>query len=129
MSDYSSKISVAIAGGGIGGLSLAASLQNCPHLDVQVYEATKAYTDIGAGLAIHGNGIQAMGLLGEEVKRAYFESAELSSKDEEDELATDVLVGMGKDAHKTLASLGAAKVCQPSLYRASTNLSPRGERL
>jgi salicylate hydroxylase len=117
MSDSSSKISVAIVGGGIGGLSLAVGLQKCPQLDVQVYEGTKVYTDIGGGLAIHGNGIRAMELLGEEVKRAYFESAELSGKDEEEELSTDVLVGMGKNAHETLASLGAAKVSDVNYSR------------
>ena len=106
----STKISVAIVGGGIGGLSLAAALQKCSHLDVQVYEGTKSYADVGSGLAIHGNGIRAMELLGDEVRRAYFESAELSTKDEDTELTTDVLIGQGKDAHEILASLGAAKV-------------------
>jgi salicylate hydroxylase len=70
----------------------------------------KAYLDIGAGLAIHANGISAMELLGEEVKRTYFKSAELSAKDEEEELSTDVLVGMGKNAHEALVSLRAATV-------------------
>jgi hypothetical protein len=37
------KISITIAGGGIGGLSLASGLQKCPHLDVRVYEGTKVY--------------------------------------------------------------------------------------
>lgn len=112
MSDPSPKISVAIAGGGIGGLSFAVGLQKCPHLNVRVYEGTKVYADIDGGLAIHGNGIRAMELLGEDVKRAYFESAELSGKDEEEELTTDVLVGMGKNAHETVASLRAAKASE-----------------
>jgi len=47
------KVSIAIAGGGIGGLSLATGLQKCPHLDVHVYEGTKVYREIGGGLAIH----------------------------------------------------------------------------
>jgi salicylate hydroxylase len=104
------KISVAIAGGGIGGLSLAAGLQNCPHLDVQVYEGTKIYKDVGGGLAIHPNVIRAMELVGENVKRAFFDSVELSAKDEDVELTTDVVVGQGKNTHEMLASLGAAKV-------------------
>jgi len=104
------KISIAIAGGGIGGLSLAIGLQKCLHLDVHVYEGTKVYREIGGGLAIHGNGIRAMELVGEEVKRAYFDSAELSAKDEDVEMTTDVLVAEGKNAHELLVSLGAAKV-------------------
>ena len=108
----SPKLSAAIVGGGIGGLSLAACLQSCPHIDVQVYEGTKAYKDVGGGLAIHPNGIRAMDLLGDKVKRAYFDSAELSAKDEDEELTIDVLVAQGKNAHQMLASLGAAKVSE-----------------
>lgn len=104
------RISVAIAGGGIGGLSLAIGLQKCPRLDIHVYEATKVYREVGGGLAIHPNGMRAMELVGDEVKRAYFDSAELSAKDEDEKLTTDVLVGEGKNAHEMLASLGAAKV-------------------
>jgi salicylate hydroxylase len=37
------KISINIAGGGIGGLSLATGLQKYPQLDVHVYEGTKLY--------------------------------------------------------------------------------------
>ena len=49
----SPKISIAIVGGGIGGLSLAAGLQNCPHINVQVYEGTKVYKDVGGGGPSH----------------------------------------------------------------------------
>ena len=68
-------------------------------------------------LAIHPNGIRAMELLGDNVKRAYFDSAELSAKDEDVEMTTDVLVAQGKNAHQMLASLGAAKVCETSSKR------------
>jgi salicylate hydroxylase len=123
------KISVAIAGGGIGGLSLAAGLQNCSHLDVQVYEGTKIYKDVGGGLAIHPNGIRAMELVGENVKRAFFDSAELSAKDEDVELTTDVVVGQGKNTHEMLASLGAAKVsgasCQSMVPNFNTGKEDR----
>ena len=110
MSSTSPKISIAIAGGGLAGLSLAVCLQKLPHLDIQVYEGVREYTDIGSGLAIHPNGLRAMELLGEDVRKAYALSAELSGKDEEEELTTDVLVGQGRHAHEMLASLGAAKV-------------------
>jgi salicylate hydroxylase len=53
-----------------------------------------------------------MELLGEEVKRAYTVCAELSAKDEDQEMATDVLAAAGKDAHEMLASIGAAKVSE-----------------
>lgn len=106
-----SKISIAIVGGGIGGSALAAALQKCELLDVQVFEATKEYADVGSGLAIHPNGIRAMEMLGDEVKMAYFRSAELSVEDAEQELTTEVMVAMGRHANEMLAFLGTAKVC------------------
>lgn len=129
MSDSPPKISVAIAGGGIGGLSLAVGLQKCPHLDAQVYEGAKAYVDIGSGLEIHGNGIRAMELIGEEVKRAYFETAELSAKDEEEELATDVLVGMGKMLTKPWHLWEQRKYVKVVRVRAIVNFDLREGRL
>jgi salicylate hydroxylase len=115
------KISVAIVGGGIGGLSLATGLQKCLHLDVHVYEGTRVYREIGGGLAIHGNGIRAMELIGEEVKKAYFDSAELSAKDEDQEMTTDVLVAAGKHSHEMLASLGAAKASEEQHRKSAAN--------
>lgn len=46
------------------------------------------------------------------MKRAYTVCAELSAKDEDQEMATDVLAAAGKGAHEMLASLGAAKVSE-----------------
>ena len=45
-------VRVAIIGGGIGGLCLALGLLKQSDLDVQVYEAAHAFSEIGAGIAL-----------------------------------------------------------------------------
>lgn len=48
-----SSFSVAIIGGGIGGLTCALSLSHhCPSLIFDVYEQAPAYKEIGAGIGI-----------------------------------------------------------------------------
>ena len=63
-------IKVAIAGGGIAGLALAAGLAKKPHIDVHVYEAVREYRDVGAGLALHLNSTQALGLVDPSLRQA-----------------------------------------------------------
>ena len=60
----SGKISVAIVGGGIGGLTLALGLLKYDHIDVQVYEAAHSFGEIGAGVAIGSNSQRALKLVG-----------------------------------------------------------------
>ncbi|KAI4863218.1 FAD/NAD(P)-binding domain-containing protein [Hypoxylon rubiginosum] len=102
------RVKVAIAGGGIAGLALAAGLAKKPHLDVHVYESVPAYRDVGAGLALHLNGIKAMSLIGPEVRQAYADKA-LSLGDEEREMATEVILAHGRFRGQKVAELGRAK--------------------
>ncbi|KAI1376653.1 FAD/NAD(P)-binding domain-containing protein [Hypoxylon crocopeplum] len=106
MSEY--HIKVAIAGGGIAGLALAAGLAKKPHIDVHVYESVPAYKDVGAGLALHLNAIKAMTLIGHEVRQAYFDKA-LSMGDENQEMATEVILAQGPHQGQLVAELGRAK--------------------
>ncbi|KAJ3999660.1 FAD/NAD-P-binding domain-containing protein [Lentinula boryana] len=46
------KFRVAICGGGISGLCLAVALSRCPSIQVDVYEATDRFKEIGAGVMI-----------------------------------------------------------------------------
>ncbi|KAI0405193.1 hypothetical protein F4802DRAFT_614868 [Xylaria palmicola] len=101
-------IKVAIVGGGIAGLALAAGLTKKPHLSVQVYEAVAQYADVGAGLALHQNAIKAMALLGPEVRKAYFDKA-LAMGEEDQEMATEVILAQGPHAGQLVAELGRAK--------------------
>ena len=60
----SKTISIAVIGGGIGGLSLALGLLKHKHLHVQVYEAAHTFGEIGAGVAIGPNSQRALKLIG-----------------------------------------------------------------
>ncbi|TFY79683.1 hypothetical protein EWM64_g4332 [Hericium alpestre] len=46
------KFRVAICGGGIGGLTLAFCLSQCPDLQVDLYEATARFSEVGAGIGM-----------------------------------------------------------------------------
>lgn len=102
------RIKVAIAGGGIAGLALAAGLAKKPHIDVHVYEGVPEYKDVGAGLALHMNAIKAMTLIGDEVRQVYFDKA-LSQGDEETEMVTEVILGEGPNQGELVAELGRAR--------------------
>ncbi|KAI1468599.1 FAD/NAD(P)-binding domain-containing protein [Daldinia caldariorum] len=102
------QIQVAIVGGGIAGLALAAGLVKKQHIDVHVYESVPAYKDVGAGLALHLNAIKAMTLLGPEIRQAYFDKA-LTMGDEDQEMVTEVILGQGPHKGELVAELGRAK--------------------
>ncbi|OTB07684.1 hypothetical protein M426DRAFT_53190 [Hypoxylon sp. CI-4A] len=101
-------LKVAIVGGGIAGLALAVGMAKKPHVDVHVYESVPAYKDVGAGLALHLNAINAMGLIGPELKQAYFDKA-LSMGEEDQEMATEVILAQGEHKGQLVAELGRAK--------------------
>ena len=123
------KVKIAIAGGGIAGLALAAAVhRKHPHIDCHVYESVPEYKDVGAGLALHKNAIQAMGLIGPEVRKAYFDTA--SDMGEEDQImSTEVILAQGPDAGTMVAELGKAKgrksVSRADLIRALAELVPK----
>ncbi|KAI2470250.1 FAD/NAD(P)-binding domain-containing protein [Annulohypoxylon bovei var. microspora] len=102
------RVKVAIVGGGIAGLALAAGLVKKPHLDVHIYESVPAYRDVGAGLALHLNAIKAMTLISPEVRQAYFDKA-LTMGDENQEMVTEVILGQGPHQGQLVAELGRAK--------------------
>lgn len=109
MSASDKKIKVAIVGGGIGGLCLAAGLVKQAHLDVYVYESVPAYKDIGAGLALHMNAIKAMDLIGPHVKKAYFDKALTMAQEADEEMSTQVMLASGPNTGAVVAELGKAK--------------------
>ena len=63
--------SVAIIGGGIGGVTLALGLLKYPHIDVQIYESASSFGWIGAGVAIGPNGQRALELISPAAKAAF----------------------------------------------------------
>ncbi|KAH9931165.1 FAD/NAD(P)-binding domain-containing protein [Epithele typhae] len=59
-----SRFSVAICGGGIGGLTLAVALSKYPEIEVNVYEAAGQFKEIGAGVMIWARTWEILTLLG-----------------------------------------------------------------
>lgn len=64
-------LSVAIIGGGVGGLCAALALLKHPDIDVQIYEAAPTFGEIGAGVGLAPNAKQALELIGPEARAAY----------------------------------------------------------
>ncbi|HEX8051867.1 MAG TPA: NAD(P)-binding protein, partial [Thermoleophilaceae bacterium] len=54
---------ILVAGGGIGGLAAAIACSEAGH-EVEVFERAKELTDVGAGLTLWANGLQALRRLG-----------------------------------------------------------------
>ncbi|KAK0713369.1 hypothetical protein B0T26DRAFT_742107 [Lasiosphaeria miniovina] len=113
MGSTAQPLRIAIVGGGIGGLALAAGLCKKPHLDVHVYEGVSGYRDVGAGLALHLNAMKAMSLIGPEVRQAYLDKAtdmaDAAADSGEEEMATEVILAHGPHAGELVAELGRAK--------------------
>ena len=103
------KIRVAIVGGGIGGLCLTIALVKHNHLDVQVFEGTDSYKNVGAGLAMHGNAIRAMDLLDPTIKTMYFRKASSVAADDEVEMVTEIISAHRPHKGEVIAELGKAK--------------------
>lgn len=63
-------ISIAIIGGGLGGLCSAIGLLKHPHIDVDVYEAAPSFSEISAGFALDDNTQKALARIGPHVVKA-----------------------------------------------------------
>lgn len=57
------NLSIAIVGGGIGGLAAASALRRAGH-DISVYEQADQFREIGAGLTLHPNATRLLNQLG-----------------------------------------------------------------
>ena len=96
--DSSQKsFTIAVVGGGIGGLALAIALrhQNVP---VQVYESAPAFAEIGAGIAFGPNAIRAMALIDPAIRRAFTNRATKNGAKEDEETWINFRCGVGEPA-------------------------------
>lgn len=72
MAKETSRLDVAIVGGGISGLSLAiALLKKCPHMHVTVYESASAFGEIGAGVGFEPVMVRTMKLIDPRIAAAF----------------------------------------------------------
>lgn len=70
VTDPPKTLSIAIVGGGIGGLCLAVALTR-HNVPVHVYEAAPAFTEIGAGVGLGPNALRAMRILDPAILAGY----------------------------------------------------------
>ncbi|KJZ72185.1 hypothetical protein HIM_08450 [Hirsutella minnesotensis 3608] len=75
----SKPLSVAIVGGGIGGLCLAIGLLRYSHLKITIFEASHAFAEIGAGLALGPNAQRALCLISSMAEQAFRHNATSNS--------------------------------------------------
>lgn len=59
-------LSIAVIGGGVGGLTAAISLRRHPGVEVHVYEQTPEFREIGALIGLSPNGLRTLEKLGVE---------------------------------------------------------------
>ncbi|KAK3388693.1 FAD/NAD(P)-binding domain-containing protein [Sordaria brevicollis] len=102
-------LKVAIIGGGICGTALAVGLiHSSRHIDCHIYEKVSEYRDVGAGLSLHKNAINAMKQIDMELFKSYLERAvEIGQEDQE--MATEVILAAGKFRGIKVGELGRAK--------------------
>ena len=62
--DGQHKVSVAIIGAGITGLSAAVGLKGHPNIEYQIYEQATRLEEIGASIALGPNGLRTLERLG-----------------------------------------------------------------
>ncbi|KAI9666364.1 MAG: hypothetical protein M1821_004300 [Bathelium mastoideum] len=74
-STYETAYSVAVVGGGIGGLCLAIGLMKHKHINVQIYEAAPSFGEIGAGLTVGPNAQRALELIAPGAVKAFRDQA------------------------------------------------------
>jgi salicylate hydroxylase len=124
MSNPNSKFSIAICGGGVGGLSLAIGLLRHPHLSVHIYESAPAFAEIGAGVSFGPNAVRAMNLIDPRVLRGYDRRRTENESPAKKDVWFDFRWGMDVGArmagdwfHATIAS-GTG---QSSIHRVSLN--------
>lgn len=88
---------VAVVGGGIGGIALAIGLLH-RGISTQLYEAAPAFAEIGAGIAFGPNSIRAMHLIDPAIKTAFNRLATKNDLDEEEATWINFRCGCGEPA-------------------------------
>ena len=86
--------SVAIVGGGIGGLALAIGLRR-RGITAHIYEAAPAFAEIGAGVAFGPNSVRSMALIDPGIRAAFHRLATKNGSKEDEETWITFRCGVG----------------------------------
>lgn len=103
-SSKSNAFSVAIVGGGIGGLALALGLLKYDHIDVQIYEAAHSFGEIGAGVAFGLNTQRALKLIGPHAWDAFEKHATPNMWESHADVFANHIVGEGEHEGELICS-------------------------
>ncbi|KAI9935099.1 hypothetical protein MW887_000720 [Aspergillus wentii] len=110
-------ISIAIVGGGIGGLCLAIGLLQHPHLKVTIYEAAPVFSEIGAGVGLGPNAQRALSLISPAAERAFVSQATGNLSPGSEDVWFDFRCGM-KDREGEMLGVVRNQTGQRTIHRA-----------
>lgn len=112
---------VAVCGGGIGGLALAIGLDR-QGIDYHIYEAASAFAEIGAGVSFGPNSVRAMSLISPKIKASYDRQATSNRDEHKANTWFDFQYGMrskhGEPAGKHITSVFSPPIGQSCVHRA-----------
>lgn len=109
---------VAVVGGGIGGIALAIGLLH-RGISTQLYEAAPAFAEIGAGIAFGPNSIRAMHLIDPAIKTAFNRLATKNDLEEEEATWINFRCGCGEpDLIAKVQTADSDKTGLSSVHRA-----------
>ncbi|KAI4121901.1 MAG: hypothetical protein LQ338_006101 [Usnochroma carphineum] len=114
VSDSGMRFSIAIVGGGLGGLSLAIGLVQ-RGIPVQVYEGATDWTDAGAGLVFAKNSMAAMKKISPDIYNAFAKRS--SGQGWENKKTTYMDYRDGRTDGKLITSVICANTGQESVHR------------
>ena len=93
--EMSKPFTIAVVGGGIGGIALALGLLH-HGIAVQVYESAPAFGEIGAGIAFGPNSVRSMYLIDPAIKAAFDRLATKNEGEDEQQTWLNFRCGVGE---------------------------------
>ncbi|KAK9310839.1 hypothetical protein V1524DRAFT_177778, partial [Lipomyces starkeyi] len=109
------SFTVAIVGGGIGGVALALGLIH-NGVSVEIYEQAQKFSEIGAGVSFGDNALRALAGIAPATLRAFEENVTYNGYDNKRNVYFDFRHGIGEP--ELIASVSSRAVGQNSIHRA-----------